>query len=222
MLIGRWPSGAPILRVPGGDDPALGDDDFANNHFIFDDDTRASSLRSDPRLSRRCVSSGGGRLPGAGMSALRAYPQSSPSRHGDRDGQTGRQLCSYDSEARHSVWSAARRSEEGQARTDRRGIAGSCSSATERASKISSSFCSGAGRTPPYSRTSADSTRSSGRMAARGGNWAVHRLSNRGRHGSHQDEERMGNADRRRLLFRAKHLGDPGRAGGVTRLAARR
>ena len=48
MLVGRWPSGAPILRVPGGDNPALGDDDFANNHFIFDDDTRPSSLRSIP------------------------------------------------------------------------------------------------------------------------------------------------------------------------------
>ena len=48
MLIGRWPSGAPILRVPGGDNPALGDDDFANNHFIFDDDTRPSSLTPIP------------------------------------------------------------------------------------------------------------------------------------------------------------------------------
>ncbi len=32
----------------GGDDPALGDDDFANNHFVFDDDTRPSSLRPIP------------------------------------------------------------------------------------------------------------------------------------------------------------------------------
>jgi Dyp-type peroxidase family len=44
-LIGRWPSGAPIMRTPAADDPALGDDSFANNHFIFDDDTRASNLR---------------------------------------------------------------------------------------------------------------------------------------------------------------------------------
>ena len=68
MLVGRWPSGAPILRVPGGDNPALGDDDFANNHFIFDDDTRPSSLRSDSRLSRRRVPAGGRRFPGAGLS----------------------------------------------------------------------------------------------------------------------------------------------------------
>ena len=45
MLVGRWPSGAPIMRTPAADDPALGDDSFANNHFIFDDNTRASDLR---------------------------------------------------------------------------------------------------------------------------------------------------------------------------------
>ena len=48
MLVGRWPSGAPILRIPGADNPALGDDDFANNHFIFDDDARPSSLNPIP------------------------------------------------------------------------------------------------------------------------------------------------------------------------------
>jgi hypothetical protein len=48
MLVGRWPSGAPILRAPGGDNPALGDDDFANNHFVFDDDARPSSLSPIP------------------------------------------------------------------------------------------------------------------------------------------------------------------------------
>jgi len=48
MLVGRWPSGAPILRVPAADNPALGDDDFANNHFIFDDDARPSSLNPIP------------------------------------------------------------------------------------------------------------------------------------------------------------------------------
>jgi Dyp-type peroxidase family len=45
MLVGRWPSGAPILRTPGADDAALAGDQWANNHFIFDDDTRASMLR---------------------------------------------------------------------------------------------------------------------------------------------------------------------------------
>jgi Dyp-type peroxidase family len=48
MLVGRWPSGAPIMRTPGGDNPALGDDDFANNHFVFDDNTRPSSLNPIP------------------------------------------------------------------------------------------------------------------------------------------------------------------------------
>ncbi len=45
MLVGRWPSGAPIVRVPGNDDPKLGEDTFANNHFLFDDSAKPSQLR---------------------------------------------------------------------------------------------------------------------------------------------------------------------------------
>jgi Dyp-type peroxidase family len=48
MLVGRWPSGAPIVRTPDADDPALGEDTFANNHFIFDDNTRPSNLEPIP------------------------------------------------------------------------------------------------------------------------------------------------------------------------------
>jgi Dyp-type peroxidase family len=44
MFVGRWPSGAPLLRSPEADDPALAGDEFANNHFLFDDDTRPSVL----------------------------------------------------------------------------------------------------------------------------------------------------------------------------------
>jgi Dyp-type peroxidase family len=44
MLVGRWPSGAPLMRSPGADDPALAGDEFANNHFLFDDDTRPSVM----------------------------------------------------------------------------------------------------------------------------------------------------------------------------------
>ncbi|WP_243074646.1 Dyp-type peroxidase [Microbacterium sp. SS28] len=39
MLVGRWPSGAPISRAPEEDDLPLAGDEFANNHFLFDDDT---------------------------------------------------------------------------------------------------------------------------------------------------------------------------------------
>ncbi|MDP8908737.1 MAG: Dyp-type peroxidase, partial [Chloroflexota bacterium] len=45
MLVGRWPSGAPVMRVPDADDAALAGDEFANNHFLFADDTRPSVLR---------------------------------------------------------------------------------------------------------------------------------------------------------------------------------
>jgi Dyp-type peroxidase family len=34
-LVGRWTSGAPIMRRPDADDPPLGNDDCANNHFEF-------------------------------------------------------------------------------------------------------------------------------------------------------------------------------------------
>ena len=42
--VGRWPSGAPLLRTPAGDDLELAGDEFANNHFLFDDETRPSVL----------------------------------------------------------------------------------------------------------------------------------------------------------------------------------
>jgi Dyp-type peroxidase family len=43
-FVGRWPSGAPLLRAPDADDAALAGDELANNHFLFDDDTRPSAL----------------------------------------------------------------------------------------------------------------------------------------------------------------------------------
>ena len=48
MLVGRWPSGAPLSRSPAADNPALAGDEFANNHFLFDDDTRPSQLQPIP------------------------------------------------------------------------------------------------------------------------------------------------------------------------------
>lgn len=48
MLVGRWPSGAPIMRTPAADNAALAGDEWANNHFIFDDTTRPSMLRPIP------------------------------------------------------------------------------------------------------------------------------------------------------------------------------
>lgn len=44
MMVGRWPSGAPLMRSPNADNPALANDKWANNHFIFDDNTRPSNL----------------------------------------------------------------------------------------------------------------------------------------------------------------------------------
>lgn len=39
QLFGRWPSGAPLSRTPGDDDPDLGKDPLANNNFGFAADT---------------------------------------------------------------------------------------------------------------------------------------------------------------------------------------
>ena len=36
-LVGRWPTGAPILRAVCNDDASLADDDCANNHFEFEE-----------------------------------------------------------------------------------------------------------------------------------------------------------------------------------------
>jgi Dyp-type peroxidase family len=38
-LVGRWPSGAPVLREPAHENRALADDDCANNNFEFQGDT---------------------------------------------------------------------------------------------------------------------------------------------------------------------------------------
>lgn len=48
MLVGRWPSGAPLMRTPDVDNPALAADQWANNHFIFDDNTLPSRLLPIP------------------------------------------------------------------------------------------------------------------------------------------------------------------------------
>jgi Dyp-type peroxidase family len=48
LLVGRWPSGAPLMRSPTRDDTALAGDEWANNHFLFEDDTRPARLRPVP------------------------------------------------------------------------------------------------------------------------------------------------------------------------------
>jgi Dyp-type peroxidase family len=42
-LVGRWASGAPIMREPHADNPSLGDDDCANNNFEFQEKTKPTS-----------------------------------------------------------------------------------------------------------------------------------------------------------------------------------
>lgn len=46
LIVGRWPSGAPVNRVPQADNPQLGEQPFANNHFRFDSDAGVLTLKS--------------------------------------------------------------------------------------------------------------------------------------------------------------------------------
>jgi Dyp-type peroxidase family len=48
LLVGRWPSGAPLMRSPDTDNPALAEDDFANNHFFYVAPTKPISLIEIP------------------------------------------------------------------------------------------------------------------------------------------------------------------------------
>jgi Dyp-type peroxidase family len=45
-IVGRWRSGAPLNRVPVKDDPKLGKEPLANNHFRFDSDAEPLPLAS--------------------------------------------------------------------------------------------------------------------------------------------------------------------------------
>lgn len=44
LLVGRWQSGAPVMRAPQADVPALAVDSFANNHFSYNQDSQPVSL----------------------------------------------------------------------------------------------------------------------------------------------------------------------------------
>lgn len=48
-LVGRWPSGAPVSRLPDHDDAALGVDRLANNDFGFAADARSTPLAAPGR-----------------------------------------------------------------------------------------------------------------------------------------------------------------------------
>ena len=46
-FVGRWPSGAPLSRVPNADNLALGRSPLSNNNFLFDSDTPALQVHTD-------------------------------------------------------------------------------------------------------------------------------------------------------------------------------
>jgi Dyp-type peroxidase family len=51
LLVGRWPSGAPVMRAPVQDDPDLGRNPTAANQFNFANPTVPAALIPDPRVA---------------------------------------------------------------------------------------------------------------------------------------------------------------------------
>jgi Dyp-type peroxidase family len=56
LLVGRWPSGAPVSRTPGDDNPALAADPLANNDFLFTQDTPLPAFLPGSDVSPRVFS----------------------------------------------------------------------------------------------------------------------------------------------------------------------
>lgn len=63
ILVGRWPSGAPLLRAQKADDPTVGRDTFTANHFTFRDDV--PPLKLVPEARNREVAGAPGDMEGA-------------------------------------------------------------------------------------------------------------------------------------------------------------
>ncbi|MBV9488486.1 MAG: hypothetical protein JO069_02020, partial [Verrucomicrobia bacterium] len=61
-IVGRWKSGAPVIRRPTADDPALGNDDCANNHFEFQDSS--SAIPPQPTSNGMCADTRDPQSPG--------------------------------------------------------------------------------------------------------------------------------------------------------------
>ncbi len=91
-LVGRWPSGAPVERVPDDDNRELANDDCANNHFEFQEavETVAESDREsnfdcrDDQFPAPVEDPAGERLPFTGH-IRKAYPRDDVSNNPTED-----------------------------------------------------------------------------------------------------------------------------------------
>jgi Dyp-type peroxidase family len=98
-LVGRWPSGAPVERVPDDDNRKLANDDCANNHFeyqeadetISPDDRESAFDCSDDEFPPPAEDQEGDRLPFTGH-IRKVYPRDDTSDDGGEDA-AGDPLC---------------------------------------------------------------------------------------------------------------------------------
>ena len=64
LLVGRWPSGAPLSRSPERDDPAMVDDPFALNHFQFNAPADPVAVLAEAGAPPRLVAGAPADVPG--------------------------------------------------------------------------------------------------------------------------------------------------------------
>jgi len=79
LLVGRWRSGAPVMRARARDDRRLADDDCANNHFWFQKDTGPVACGRDDQCQPddfpQAVADPQGRVCPRNAHILKAYPR---------------------------------------------------------------------------------------------------------------------------------------------------
>jgi len=110
-MVGRWPSGAPVMRTPGDDNYTLGNDDCASNHFEYNGDDQAIKP-SDRRTELDCVDNQYGDVIKADIAGLKcpfaghirkAYPRNDAERKLEVCDNTDSSGFSKEEDEKHAI-----------------------------------------------------------------------------------------------------------------------